>query len=117
MGLHRPTTPPFLLLCPMLPGRGTARALVSMLDVCSEEMSLCLHGGERSLGRNLAQSSWDSVNLLRNTLIGGSDAVNNTLSPSLSSLFQYLTHRCSHWVLFLTLLHVSLFSPAVKVRE
>lgn len=30
-------------------GRESAGALVRTLDVCSEEMSFCLHGGERSL--------------------------------------------------------------------
>lgn len=30
-------------------GRGPARALVNMLDVCLEEMPFCLHGRERSL--------------------------------------------------------------------
>lgn len=40
----------------------------------------------------MAQSSWDSVNLLTNTLIGGSDAVNNTPFPP-CSLSLPLCHR------------------------
>lgn len=80
-------------------------------------MSFVYMGEREAYRRNLAQSSWDSVNLLRNTLIRGSNAVNNTLTPSLSSLFQYVAHYCSHWILLLTLLHVSLLFPAVKVRQ